>query len=110
MWRCANDIVFGFCNREEPDWDKQPDKVEIKDSNGNVAGAKLAGGSCKLNSKTCGNYSTKASEEYPDVSGHYTQKLIKIVTDAIVNDIEKGKKKGKKTKVKKQEVKQGELF
>ena len=48
MWRCANDI-FGYCSGE-PKWSERCGERGV--------GLFLAGGSCKLDPKTCGKFQT----------------------------------------------------
>lgn len=47
MWRCLNDI-WGYC-KETPAFGRKPKEVGIE-------GKVLAGGSCKLDFKSCGKY------------------------------------------------------
>ncbi|MBA7472192.1 MAG: hypothetical protein GH156_00520 [Dehalococcoidia bacterium] len=52
MWRCANDFM-GYCSGE-PEWRDPPREGIGRDSE--VHGD--AGGTCKLDPKTCGKYLT----------------------------------------------------
>ena len=100
MWRCANDSIFGLCSGE-PDWDVQPTEIEKKDREGNVVGFSMTGGSCKLDHKTCGKYTTRKKESYPETAGHYEHRVLKDMTN---------KKSTKKVAKVEADVKQGELF
>jgi len=52
MWRCGNDL-FAYCSGE-PEWKKKYLEYE--------GGQILAGGSCKLDPKTCGKFQTFAEQ------------------------------------------------
>ena len=105
MWRCTSNPL-SYC-KGEPDWDKMPMEIEKKDLQGNVVGKDLVGGTCKLDPKTCGRYSSSMGN-YPHIEGHYCHKVVAENTEKATGMVEK-KKSRVKPKVE-EDTSQGKLL